>query len=220
MAGRKTTSDRTPLSRDRVLAAAVALADEAGIEALSMRKLAQELGVEAMSLYNHVENKAAVLDGIVEAVAGEMVVATEGEDWQAALRASAISAHETLLRHPWASALWMRQKPGPARLHHSDATLATLRRAGFPEALTYHAYHILQSHVLGYTQQVLNYRALDTAQYSELAESFLRGDFAADYPDFTEHVKQHMESRHEGESAFELGLDLILEGLERLRAAA
>src|SRR5690242_2832288 len=113
MAGRKTMSDRTPLSRDRVLAAAVALADEAGIEALSMRRLAQGLGVEAMSLYNHVENKAAVLDGIVEAVAGEMVVAAEAEDWQAALRASSVSAHETLLRHPWASALWMRQKPGP-----------------------------------------------------------------------------------------------------------
>ena len=217
----KRTEPRIPLSRDRVLSAAIALADEGGIEALSMRKLAQELGVEAMSLYNHVANKDDVLDGIVEAVASEMAASSdEGDDWKKAIRKSAISAYETLLRHPWAHSLWMRQKPGSSRLGHGDSTLGTLRGAGFSKDLTYHAYHILESYVLGYTQQVLNFRALDTRVYEDIAASFVRGDFADEFPHFTEHVLQHTEPHHDDESAFELGLDLILDGLERLRDAA
>lgn len=212
---------RLPLSRERVLDAAISLADEGGIEALSMRKLAQELGVEAMSLYNHVANKADVLDGIVEAVAGEIAVSSgSGDDWKTAIRTSVISAHETLLRHPWAHSLWMRQKPGPARLRHSDSILGTLREAGFSRDLTYHAYHILESHVVGYTEQVLNFRAVDTQVFEDVARSFVRGDYADEYPHFTEHVRQHMEPRPDDESAFELGLDLILDGIERLRDSA
>src|SRR5437899_12798303 len=105
---------RIPLSRERVLSAAITLADEGGIEWLSMRKLAEGLGVEAMSLYNHVANKEDLLDGIVEAVVGEIVTPSGETDWKTAIREIAVSAHETLLRHPWASPLWMAgTTPGP-----------------------------------------------------------------------------------------------------------
>ena len=211
------TEPRIPLSRERILAAAISLADEAGIDALSMRRLAQELGVEAMSLYNHVANKDDLLDGIVEAAATEFVVPSAGGDWKSEVRRSAISVHETLLRHPWASNLVTTQKPGPARLRRGDALLGTLRGAGFSSNLTYHAYHIIESYVVGYTQQILNYRSLDESKFEDVAASFLRGDFAEEYPHFTEHARQHMEPGREGGSAFELGLDLIVDGLERLR---
>jgi AcrR family transcriptional regulator len=211
------TEHRVPLSRERVLSAAITLADEAGIESLSMRKLAQELGVEAMSLYNHVANKDDLLDGIVEVVAGEMAGASGGADWKAAVRKSAISAHETLLRHPWASGLWMRQRPSSASLRHGDSILGSLRDAGFSKDLTYHAYHLLEGYILGYTIQVLNFRSVDTEVFAGTAASFVRGDYADEFPHFTEHVLQHMEPRDDDVSAFELGLDLILDGLERLR---
>src|SRR6266540_4084712 len=111
-----TSPSRVPLSRERVLHAAIRLADQGGIEALSMRKLAQELGVEAMSLYNHVANKNDVLDVMVDAVAGEIAAPSGEADWKTAIRTIAISSYETLLRHPWAGGLWMHQMPGPARL--------------------------------------------------------------------------------------------------------
>src|SRR6266508_4206615 len=193
---------RTPLSRERVLHAAIALADKDGIEALSMRKLAQELGVEAMSLYNHVANKNDVLDGMVDAVAGEIAAASGEADWKTAIRTIAISSYETLLRHPWAGGLWMHQMPGPARLRHFDAVLGSLREAGFSDRLTYHAYHILQSYVLGYTLQVLTYRTLALEELAETAASFIEQLSADEYPNFAEHVRQHMDPRLAEESAF------------------
>ncbi len=211
---------RIPLSRERVLSAAITLADDAGIESLSMRKLAEGLGVEAMSLYNHVANKNDLLDGIVEAVAGEIVAPSGDADWKTAIRETAISAHETLLRHPWASGLWMKTSPGPARMRYGESLLGALRAAGFSKDLTYHAFHILESHVGGYTAQVLNFRGVDARQFEDVAARFVRGDYAAAFPHFTEHALQHMEPRDDGVSAFELGLDLILDGLERLRDAA
>lgn len=210
---------RAPLTRERVLAAAVAIADEGGIDSLSMRRLAGELGVKAMSLYNHVANKGDVLDSIVETVAGEIVIPTERDDWKAVIRVSTISAHETLLRHPWANDLWMRQAPGPARLGYMELLLATLRQAGFSDELTYHAYHILQSHFLGYTVQALNYRSMAGQDMAGLATRFLETFPADDFPHFAEHVRQHLEPRHDDVSAFELGLDLILDGIERMRDA-
>jgi AcrR family transcriptional regulator len=218
----KTRTRRRPLSRERVLRAAIKLADEGGIEALSMRKLAKELGVEAMSLYNHVANKGDVLDGIVDTALAEIVVPTGEADWKPAIREIAISAHETLLRHPWASGLWMRQRPGPARLRYGDSLLGCLRNAGFSKDLTYHAYHIIESYILGYTFQVLGYQSVDTEQFADIAASFLSGEFSVDYPHFTEHALQHMEPEpgHDDVSAYELGLDLILDGLERLRDTA
>jgi AcrR family transcriptional regulator len=211
---------RIPLSRERVLRAAITLADEGGIEALSMRKLAKELGVEAMSLYNHVANKDDVLDGIVDAAWSEIVMSTGEADWKTEIRETAISAHETLLRHPWASGLWMRQKPGPARLRYGDSLLGCLRNAGFSKNLTYHGYHIIESYIMGYTFQVLSVRAVDTEQFEDIAASFVRGDFSAEYPHFTEHAVQHIKADHDDVSAYELGLDLLLDGLEKLRDTA
>ena len=208
---------RTPLSRERVLRAAIALADKDGIEALSMRKLADELGVKAMSLYNHVANKDDVLDGIVDAAWGEIAVPSGEADWKTGVREIAISAHEMMLSHPWASDVSVR-KPGSARLRYGDLLLGCFRNAGFSKDLTYHAYHIIESYIMGYTLQVLSYRAVDMTQFEDIVEGFRRGDFAADYPHFTEHALQHMEpDREDGGSGYELGLDLILDSLERLR---
>ncbi|MDP8907678.1 MAG: TetR/AcrR family transcriptional regulator C-terminal domain-containing protein, partial [Chloroflexota bacterium] len=140
---------REPLSRDRVLQAAVALADRSGIDALSMRKLADELGVEAMSLYYHVANKDAILDGIMDVVTSEIELPSDSSDWKTALRQNALSTRDVLLRHPWASGLRVsRRGDGPARLRHEEWMLRTLREAGFSKDLTYHAFHTLESHVL------------------------------------------------------------------------
>jgi AcrR family transcriptional regulator len=211
---------RKPLNRERVLRAAIALADEGGIEALSMRKLAKELGVEAMSLYNHVANKDDVLDGIVDAAWGEIVVPMEEDDWKTEIREIAISVHEALLRHPWVPGLRMSQKPGPARLRYGDSLLGCFRNAGFSKDLTYHGYHIIESYIMGYTDQVLSYRAVDTEQFGDIAARFVRGELAAEFPHFTEHALQHMEPDHDDVNAYELGLDLLLDGLEKLRDTA
>ena len=138
------TEPRIPLSRERILSAAITLADEGGIDSLSMRKLAEGLGVEAMSLYNHIANKDDLLAGIVEAVAGEIATPSADTDWKTAIREIATSAHESLLRHPWARDLWIRTSPGPARMRYGDSLLGALRSA-FSKDLTYHAYHILES---------------------------------------------------------------------------
>ena len=211
---------RIPLSRERVLSAAIALADESGIESLSMRKLAERLGVEAMSLYNHIANKNDLLEGIVEAAAGEIVTPADDVDWKKAIHEVAISAHLTLLRHPWASGLWMGTTPGPARMRYGDSLLGAFRGAGFSKDLTYHAYHIVESYVLGFTTQVLNFRSVDESQFEDVVAAFIRGDYAEEFPHFTEHALQHMEPHDDGVNAVELGLDLILDGLERLRDAA
>jgi AcrR family transcriptional regulator len=209
--------ERVPLSRERVLRAAITLADEGGIKALSMRRLAQELGVEAMSLYNHVASKDDIVGGIVELVAGEIDLVSDEADWKTAVRRRAVSAHQTLLRHPWAAGLWMSTTSvGTERLRFSDCLLRGFREGGFTPELTYHAFHVLQSHVLGYSLYAAGL-SFDTAELEEMAASFLR-DFPADaYPDLAEHVRQHMEPSDEQAGAFEFGLDLILDGLERRR---
>jgi AcrR family transcriptional regulator len=212
-----TAAQRTPLNRERVLQAALALADEGGLEALSMRKLAQELGVEAMSLYNHVENKDDIVGGIVDLVAAEIEPPAADVDWKTALRQSSISAHEAHGRHRWAAAVWM--KPGPpshVRLAYADAILRTLREAGFSDHLIYHGYHSIVIHVLGYTLQEQSFN-VGRDELQDLAAKFLREFPADDYPEFAEHVRQHMEPEEEHQGAFEFGLDLILDGLERLR---
>jgi AcrR family transcriptional regulator len=218
---RKAGVDREPLSRERVLGAAIALADEGGIKALSMRKLAQELGVEAMSLYNHVKNKDHILDGIVELVAEQIDLAPNGDgDWKTLMRRRAVSAHEILTRHPWASSLWMSsQGIGRARMAFADALLRGLREAGFSPDLTYHAYHVLQSHVMGFTLQERGLQ-LDAEELKALAARFLREFPVDDFPDLAAHVRQHVEPHEGHEGTFEFGLNLILDSLERLRDSA
>jgi AcrR family transcriptional regulator len=211
---------RTPLTRDRILRAAMTLADEGGIKAVSMRKIAQELGVEAMSLYNHVASKDEIVDGIVDLVATEIDLAPTGEDWKEAMRRRVVSAHEVLLEHPWACSLWMSSQTfGAARMRYADAVLRGFREGGFPEELTYHAFHVVQSHIMGFTMYVASFD-FDVAELERLATEFLQTFPADEYPDLAEHIRQHSEPGDEHEGTFEFGLDLVLDGLERLRDAA
>ena len=211
-----------PLSRERVLRAAIELADEGGIEALSMRKLGRRLGVEAMSLYNHVANKDDLQDGIVEIVLGEIELPGDGADWKEAIRRTAISSHETLIRHRWACSAMMRvPRVSPARLQWMEAVLRTLREAGFSADLTHHAYHALDSHITGFTLWQVSMPFDTREELVALAEDVLRGIPGDEYPYFVEHAEQHLApSSGDGKTEFEFGLDLILDGLERLRGTA
>ena len=211
---------RLPLSRERVLDAAIALADEGGIESLSMRKLGQELGVEAMSLYNHVANKDDLESGIVEIVLGEIEVPS-GADWKAALRRTAISSHDVFVRHRWACSLMMRASGvSPARMRWMEAVLRTLREAGFSADLTHHAYHALDSHITGFTLWQVSMPFETKEELDDIAGWFLSQIPTDEYPYVVEHAHQHLEpASPDGKSEFEFGLDLILDGLERLREA-
>jgi AcrR family transcriptional regulator len=208
---------RTPLTRKRVLQAAVALADETGIESLTMRKLGQALGVEAMSLYYHVANKEALLDGMVDLVFGEIEFPTGGADWKAAMRQRAVSARAALRRHPWAVALMeSRRTPGPANLRHHDAVLGCLRRAGFAVALTAHAYSLLDAYVYGFALQEASLPFKGPEETTEVAQEIMAGFPAEAYPHLTELAVQHvLRPGYDYGDEFEFGLDLILDGLER-----
>ena len=213
---RQQAKPRPPLSKERVLHAAITLADEIGIASLSMRKLGQELGVEAMSLYKHVANKDDVLDGIVDIVASRIEVPFIGGDWKKAMRQRAISAHEVLLRHPWATMLIVsRANVGPAMLRYVDATIGCLRKAGFPYAMADHAWNAIDSYVYGFTLQKLNF-PFDPAAYAEVAKTFLPRIPADEYPWLNGLSRQVIDGHHDGLHDLELGLDLILDGLERL----
>jgi AcrR family transcriptional regulator len=208
---------RPRLNKQRVLRAAIKLADRDGIDAVTMRRLGRELGVKAMSLYNHVANKDDLLAGIADEVMAEIELPDKRTNWKKALRANAIARRDLLVRHPWASSLKMRQMPGPSTLGQNEWLLKTLREAGFSEDLTYHAYHILESYILGFAVQEINFSSLSKEDVSRLAAEFLH-DFPRDeYPYFAEHVEQHFDEPPVEESGFELGLDTILDGLERLR---
>jgi AcrR family transcriptional regulator len=211
---------RAPLSRDRVLSAAVSLADEGGIESLTMRKLAQKLGVEAMTLYYYVANKDDILNGIVDVVVSEIEAPARDPDWKAALRKSAISAHEVLLHHPWACGLMMSPpRVRPARLRFMDSVLRSLWEAGFSAELTYLAYHAFDSHILGFTLWEVGY-STGMAEPPNFIPNFLE-TLPAEYPYLAQHAEQHLTgSSHHDEGEFEFGLDLILDGFEKMRGMA
>lgn len=211
------TEVRVPLRRERILDAAIRLADTGGIESLTMRRLGQELGVKAMSLYNHVTNKDDILDGILEMVMCEIDLPSGEADWKVALRASAISAHEALSRHPWACSLMMSPAvESVARLRWMNAVLGTLREGGFSAELTHHAYHALDSHIVGFTLWMVNLPAVGK-ELREMAEDFLRDLPVDDLPYLVEHIEYHVNEPGDDESEFEFGLDLILNGVERMR---
>jgi AcrR family transcriptional regulator len=210
---------RAQLSRERVLRAAVALADREGIEALSMRKLGQEVDVEAMSLYNHVRNKEELLNGMVDIVFSEIDLPTAGEDWPTAMRRRAVSARQALKRHPWAIGLMeSRAQPGPATLRHHDSVLRNLREGGMSIEAAAHAYSLLDSYVYGFT---LNEQSLpfdnSPEKVAEVAGNIMREMTAGEYPYLTEMAVEHaMKPGYDYGNEFEFGLDLILDGLQRL----
>jgi AcrR family transcriptional regulator len=204
---------RAPLSRERVLRAAVALADRNGLDSLTMRRLGQEVGVEAMSLYNHVANKDDVLDGIVDLVMGDIEVPPTGTDWKAAMRHRAISAHEVLLAHPWAAVLIMsRFNIGPGMTRYLDATLGRLREGGFSISGALDAWHTLDSHIYGFTLQELNL-PFEVEESSRVSADVLGRLPADEFPHVVEVITEIMKSGRVED--FEFGLDLIIDGLER-----
>jgi AcrR family transcriptional regulator len=208
---------RPPLSRDQVLRTAVALADEGGIGALSMRKLGQVLGVEAMSLYNHVASKGDLLDGMVDVVFSEIGLPAGDVGWKSAMRQRAISAREALARHRWAIGLMeSRRSPGPATLRHHDAVLGCLRGAGFSVELTAHAYSVLDSYIYGFALQEASLPFDSAEEAPELAQEIAGQLPAGEYPHLTELTVEHvLQPGYRYGDEFEIGLDLILDGLER-----
>ena len=207
---------RTPLSRERVLRAAVAFADEHGIASLSMRKLGEALGVEAMSLYNHVANKSDLLDGMVDVVFGEIELPPGQSDWKTAMRQRAISAREVLSRHRWAIGLMeSRTSPGPATLRHHDAVIGCLRAAGFSIAMAAHAFSVLDSYIYGFALQEANLPFDTGEETAELAQEILAQFPAGEYPHLTELTVEHvLQPGYDYGDEYEFGLDLILDGLE------
>ncbi len=209
---------RAPLNRERVLRAAVELADEGGIESLTMRELGLRLGVEAMSLYNHVANKDDMLDGMVDLVVGEIDLPSDEVDWKDAMRRRAISAQAVFSRHPWASALVdSRESSGLERLRYFEWVIGTLRRAGFPIELAAHAFSLLDSYIYGFGRQQLNMSAGGGAEPEEMAEAFLSAIPADEYPYLREMIVEYaMDGGYDDKADFEFGLGLILDGLQRL----
>ncbi|MGB7414438.1 MAG: TetR/AcrR family transcriptional regulator C-terminal domain-containing protein [Thermosynechococcaceae cyanobacterium] len=215
---RKQKTDRTtPLSRAAVLRSALHLADLDGLGSLSMRNLAQALGVKAMSLYNHVANKDDIIDGIVDLVVSEIALPEVGADWQAAMRQRSLSAHEVLLKHPWATMpLVSRVNVGPAMLRYIDATLGCLRGAGFSWEMADHAWNAIDSHVYGFTLQELNF-PFAAEEYATAAQAFIPMIPPEKYPYMHDLSQEVIARRYDGLHDFEFGLELILTGLDQLR---
>jgi AcrR family transcriptional regulator len=212
---------REPLSREKVLHAAVALADEGGVESASMRKIAQALGVVPMALYKHVANKDELLDGMIDVVVGEIDPPRMGVDWKMAIRGRILSARRALLRHPWASRVMeSRTDPTPTVLGYMDSMIGMFRTGGFSMDLTHHAMHVMGSRMMGFSQELFNDNSdadpdMDMEMYAAMAET---------YPWISELA---MTVNHDDASVvgagcddqfeFEFALDLVLDGLELLK---
>ena len=211
---------RTRLSRPRVLEAAIALADQDGIEGFSMRRLAQELGVVPMALYKHVANKDELLDGMVDSVFGEIESPTIDDDWRSAMRRRALSVREALKRHSWAIGLMETQTPGPANLRNHNAVMGCLREAGFSFKTAIHAYSVQDAYIYGFAlqEQTLGFQTPEDA--GEAAQRRARAiGTLDDYPYLAEIATKLPESGYDNAVEFAWGLDLILDGLDRRRRA-
>jgi len=208
---------RARLNRDKVVGSAIALADASGIESLSMRKLGGELGVEAMSLYNHVSNKGDLTDAMIDGVFAEIDLPSGGTDWRTAMRHRAISVRKVLARHPWATGLMeSRTTPGPATLRHHDAVLGILREAGFSIVLAAQASSVLDSYIYGFVLQERNLPATSMGS-TKLAQVILARLATQDYPHGAEMTVEHvLQPGYDHDAEFEFGIDLILDGLERV----
>ena len=210
---------REPLTRGRVLQAALKLADHGGLDALSMRKLGQDLGVEAMALYYHFANKDEVIDGIVDLVFAEIHLPIAGAPWKVEMRRRAISVRDTLLRHRWAIGLMeARAHPGPANLRHHDAVIGNLRAAGFDSPMIAHAYSVLDGYIYGFALTKMNLPFTSDDMVADMAQTMLEPFPFDEFPNLAAFVTEHvMQPGYDFGDEFEYGLDLILDGLERER---
>lgn len=209
---------RKPLSRDRVLRAALVLADEGGLEAFSMRGLAQNLGVVPMALYKHVANKDELLDGMVDIVFSEIELPSGDLDWRSAMQRRAISTREALHRHSWAIGMMESRHPGPANLRNHNAVMGCLRKAGFSFEMAIHAYSLQDAYIYGFALQEKDLGLETPASAGEAAQRRAQTiDALEDYPYLIEIATKLTESGYDNALEFAWGLDLILEGLERRR---
>ena len=213
---------RKRLSRERVLSAAIAQADAGGLEALTMRTLAELLDVAPMALYRYVANKDDLVDAMVDVVFGEIGVPAGGGDWKTSMRHRAIAVRDALARHRWAVGLMeSRRSPGPANLRHHDAVIGRLRAAGFDIAMTAHAYSLLDSYIYGFAMTKLNLPFQSSEEVGDVAEAMLQPFPVNEYPNLVEFLSEHvMKPGYDYGDEFEYGLDVILDGLERMRAGA
>jgi AcrR family transcriptional regulator len=219
MTPRKRTATPVPLNRERVLTAAVAFADEHGLNALSMRKLGDALGVEAMSLYNHVANKSQLLDGMVDLMYGEIGLPPAEIEWKTAMRQRAMSVRAVLSRRRWAIGLMeSRSTPGPATLRHHDAVIGCLRNAGFSIATAAHAFSVLDSYIYGFALQEASLPFHSGAETHGGVETILASMPRHDLPHLTELAVEHLlQPGYDYADEYEFGLELILNSLEELR---
>ncbi len=215
----KATSNRRPLDRDHIVDTAVALADAGGIETLSMRKLAGELGVEAMSLYYHVPSKDALLDGMVDRVIGEIALPSLDGAWKPEMRARAVSAHETLQRHPWAIGLVdSRRNRSPESLRYYDAMIGCLLNAGFTVELAAHALSAIDAYVYGFGIQEENLPLGDEEEVAEVSEELLAQMTEQEFTHLTRMIVEvALQPGYDFSAEFAWGLDLVLDALERER---
>ncbi len=215
-----TARRRLPLSRERVLRTAIKLADQGGLESLSMRKLGQELGVEAMALYYHFANKDEVLDGIVDLVFSEIDLPSTDVDWKTAMRQRALSLRDVLARHRWAIGMMeSRRQPGPANLRHHDAVIGNLRAAGFDMEMVAHAYSLLDGYIYGFALTKMNLPFGRGDDVAEMAQDMLEPFPLDEFPNLVAFITEHaMQPGYDFGNEFEYGLEVILEGLERVRA--
>jgi AcrR family transcriptional regulator len=214
---RKATA-RTALSRQRVLSAALGQADRGGLEALTIRGLAEVLRVAPMALYRHVSSKDDLVDGLVDLVFAEVELPPSGADWRRAMRRRAVSLREVLSRHRWAVGLMeSRRNPGPANLRHHDAMIGSLTGAGFSTAMAAHAYSLIDSYVYGFALTKMNLPFDTSEEIAEVAQNMLQPFPVNEYPNLVAFLAEHvMKPGYDYGEEFEYGLDLILDGLRKV----
>ena len=210
--------DKRPrLSAERVLAGALDLTDEIGIDDLTIRRLADALAVKPMTIYHHVPNKEAIIDGMVDLVFAEIEDPDPDLDWKTAIRRRCVSARAVLARHPWAPALMeSRTNAGPALLTHHDAMIGCLRTGGMSLEMTAHAYATIDAYLYGFALQEASLPATGGDDMTELAADMSAQFPAGAYPHLVEFTTEHvLQPGYDFTAEFDFGLDLILDGLER-----
>lgn len=218
MTSKTSSASRSPLTKERVLHAAVALADRDGLGALTMRRLGAELGFEAMAIYKHVTNKEEILEGMLELVVGQIEIPEEGADWKDAMRRRAISAREVLAHHSWAIGLLEAgTATSPTALRYMNAILGNLRSAGFPTEYVAHAFWVLDCYVYGQVIQEVSLPFQTSEESTETTRTTLEQGAMSNYPHLAAMYEHAVTHRYTFDDEFEFGLELILDGLERHR---
>lgn len=212
---------RVRLNRERVIAAAVVLADAGGLEALTMRRLGEDLNVEAMSIYNHVANKDDLINGMADEVFGEIDLPSHGDEWKTAIRKRSISFRDVLARHPWATTVRdSGANPGPATLRHHDRVIGTFRNGGFSVEKTAHAFSAVDSYIYGFAMQEKSLPFSTPEETAAMAAIMLAQLPRSEYPYLAELTADHvLKPGYSYGDEFLIGLDLVLDGLETMRDA-